>query len=130
MIAKNLRFHRWMDRTVRTAVVNRLRQIDQFHAPILVDSRRTNATMPHCAVSRWEELAMFSKILAVALTAVVLTVGGYAYWQYADGKHCCSPQTAPSDPVNNGPCCQEPSRTSAEFRCCSDMETPCTPEVL
>jgi hypothetical protein len=74
---------------------------------------------------------MLSKILAVALTAVVLTVGAYAYWQYADGNHCCSTSTAPSNTVNTTPpCCQEPSRTSAEFSCCSSGESVCTPEVL
>jgi len=82
---------------------------------------------------------MLSKILAVALTAVVLTVGGYAYWQYADGEHCCSTTTPPDTgstacpnmvSVSTPSCCQEPSRVSAEFGCCSEKETPYTPEVL
>ena len=30
---------------------------------------------------------MLSKILAGVLAVAVLTVGGYAYWQYSDG--CC-----------------------------------------
>ena len=74
---------------------------------------------------------MLSKVLAVVLTAVVLTVGGYAYWQYADGNHCCSTTNAPTETVNTTPpCCQEPSRVSVEFSCCSSGDSVSTPEVL
>src|SRR5262245_15518409 len=96
MIAEDLRFHRWMHGTVRAAVVNRLRQIDELHTAFLVDTGREDATMPPPTLHSMEVLSMFSKILAVVLTAVVLTVGGYAYWQYADG-HCCSTSTT-TDP--------------------------------
>ena len=73
---------------------------------------------------------MLSKVLAVVLSAVVLTVGGYAYWQYTDGNHCCS-TTTPTETVNTTPpCCQEPSRTSVEISCCSSGESVGTPEVL
>lgn len=75
---------------------------------------------------------MLSKILAVALTAVVLTVGGYAYWQYADGEHqCCSTTTAPITTTNTAPpCCQESSRNICEVSCCSETGPSSSTEVL
>ena len=87
---------------------------------------------------------MASKILAGLLAVAVLSVGGYTYWQYADGHGCCGPRTAtstgdtptacPSD-ATVSPCCQEPSRTSClglstDSPCCEDAPTKAAPEVL
>jgi hypothetical protein len=86
---------------------------------------------------------MASKILASLLAVAVLSVGGYTYWQYADG-HCCGPRTATSTgELSTGcpstgataPCCEEPSRTSCpslstDSPCCEDAPTSATAEVL
>jgi hypothetical protein len=78
---------------------------------------------------------MFAKVLATVLAVVVLTVGGYAYWQYTDGTSCCETQptayhTAPADPG----CCEGDSRssccmtaTAVSLGCC---ESAAQPEVL
>ena len=82
---------------------------------------------------------MAPKILATLLAIAVLTVGGYTYWQYADGGHCCGsranvPSTEPTD-TTAPPCCQEPSRTSCFSLppgegCCEDLPAVKSPEVL
>ena len=61
---------------------------------------------------------MVAKILAGVLAVAVLSVGGYAYWQYSDGGTCC-PLQAAANQLSGGdesasetpPCCQQPSRT-------------------
>ena len=87
---------------------------------------------------------MAPKILATLLAAAVLSVGGYTYWQYADGCHCCNavtPTTETSAPCpvqadsDAPPCCQEPSRTSCFSlppgeSCCADAPVAAAPEVL
>jgi hypothetical protein len=85
---------------------------------------------------------MVSKILAVALAVAVLTVGGYTYWQYADGTPCCGTQAQTSESSTGCPaasvslpCCQEPSRASAISlsageACCEDTPATNGPEVL
>jgi hypothetical protein len=85
---------------------------------------------------------MASKILAGLLAVAVLSVGGYTYWQYADGHGCCgtqSPTTEPSTGCSTdatiAPCCLEPSRTSClststDSPCCEDAPTSAAPEVL
>lgn len=89
---------------------------------------------------------MASKILAGLLAVAVLSVGGYTYWQYADGHGCCGTRTvAPADDLSVGcpsheaisPCCQEPSRSSGlstaddSPTCCEDAPAAApTPEVL
>jgi len=85
---------------------------------------------------------MASKILATVLAVAVLSVGGYTYWQYADGTGCCGTQ-APTPESSTGcpaasidmPCCQEPSRTSCITlgpgeSCCDDGPAASGPEVL
>lgn len=87
---------------------------------------------------------MASKILAAVLAVAVLSVGGYTYWQYAEGHGCCGTRTAtsagelptacPSD-ATVPPCCQEPSRSSclsasADIPCCEDAPATAAPEVL
>jgi hypothetical protein len=85
---------------------------------------------------------MASKILAVVLAAAVLTVGGYTYWQYADGTPCCGTRAQTSE-ASTGcpaasvslPCCQEPSRVSRANlspgdSCCEDARAANGPEVL
>src|SRR4051794_41597766 len=83
---------------------------------------------------------MASKILAGLLAVAVLSVGGYTYWQYADG-HCCGTRTTTTEPTacpasaTLAPCCEEPSRTSClslstEAPCCEDVPTPAATEVL
>jgi hypothetical protein len=84
---------------------------------------------------------MASKLLAVVLAAAVLTVGGYTYWEFADGG-CCKAKapaeataTTPCDSATP-PCCQEPSRTSCIALapgegCCEDLpSTVGSSEVL
>jgi hypothetical protein len=81
---------------------------------------------------------MLSKVLAGVFAAAVLTVGGYAYYQYATGAPdpvtdpatqpatgCCAVQSiaAPS-------CCQEPTRAAAVSSCCGDDAPAATVEVL
>jgi hypothetical protein len=76
---------------------------------------------------------MLSKMLAGLLAAAVLTVGGYAYWQYADG---CTETPAPSSPCSthestSPPCCLEPSRSAVKAPCCcEDDDSAPSPEVL
>jgi hypothetical protein len=85
---------------------------------------------------------MVSKILAVTLAVAVLTVGGYTYWQYADGTPCRGTHGQTSE-ASTGcpaasvslPCCQEPSRSgpvslSAGETCCEGAAAPTGPEVL
>lgn len=75
---------------------------------------------------------MLSKILAGVFAVMVLTAGGYAYWQYASNPNDspaptegCSTRTTPV------PCCQEPSRTCAIAPpCCSELDGDTSPEVL
>jgi hypothetical protein len=85
---------------------------------------------------------MASKILAGLLAVAVLSVGGYTYWQYADGHGCCGTRTTTTEPSTGcpsaesiAPCCQEPSRTSClslstDSPCCEDAPTKAVPEVL
>ena len=85
---------------------------------------------------------MVSKILAVTLAVAVLTVGGYTYWQYADGTPCCgtraqTPEASTGCPAASVslPCCQEPSRVtraslSPGESCCEDAPAANSPEVL
>jgi hypothetical protein len=69
---------------------------------------------------------MFSKILAGVMAVAVLTVGGYAYWQYSDGSACCGTAPATQQSAAEQPsCCQEISRSS----CCADVATPCCSEA-
>lgn len=71
---------------------------------------------------------MLSKVLAVVLAASVLSVGGYAYWQYTNDKpeatcDACPNSALGTEPVSISPCCLEPSRAacvSVEMPCCSD----------
>jgi hypothetical protein len=77
---------------------------------------------------------MISKIIAGVLAAAVLSVGGYAYWQYSEGAQdpCCQPiEPSSLQTATTPPCCQEPSRTkiSAEPCCCCEGEEG-TAEVL
>jgi hypothetical protein len=75
---------------------------------------------------------MLSKVLAGVFAVAVLTVGGYAYWQYTDGTHCCGTQ-APADESASAtpPCCQELSRMSCPLSG-TDVPTssPVAPELL
>ena len=76
---------------------------------------------------------MISKILAGVLAAAVLSVGGYAYWQYANGNPECThePACPSSSPVAAvPPCCQEPSRTQAPAKPCCDCDDESSTEVL
>jgi hypothetical protein len=80
---------------------------------------------------------MAPKILATVLAIAVLTVGGYTYWQYADGGHCCGTkvQSTETPTPSASPCCQEPSRTSCFTLppgegCCDDLPSTNAPEVL
>src|SRR3954452_9466488 len=81
---------------------------------------------------------MASKILAGLLAVAVLSVGGYTYWQYADGHGCCGTQSPATEPSSGcpsseatSPCCLEPSRTSCltstDSPCCEDAPTPAAP---
>jgi hypothetical protein len=77
---------------------------------------------------------MLSKIIAGVLAAAVLTVGGYAYWEYSsDTPGSCHQSTEPCSVQSTAtpPCCQEPSRTgkAGEPCCCCEGEEG-TPEVL
>jgi hypothetical protein len=81
---------------------------------------------------------MFAKVLAGVLGALVLSVGGYAYWQYLDGDPgaaCCSQTqgTATDSAAAEPDCCSEASRAcvlsaSALPACCG--ESPAAAEVL
>jgi hypothetical protein len=86
---------------------------------------------------------MVPKILATVLAVAVLSVGGYTYWHYSDGGHCCPIQgaanqlTADDSAAEKPSCCQQPSRTdcvglSTGDGCCEDVVTTATPtpEVL
>jgi hypothetical protein len=85
---------------------------------------------------------MASKILAAVFAVAVLSVGGYTYWQYADGTHCCATKVQAPEPSTGSPaaslslpCCQEPSRTSCVSlapgeSCCDDTPAAAGPEVL
>jgi hypothetical protein len=78
---------------------------------------------------------MLSKVLAGVFAVAVLTVGGYAYWQYTDGAPCCGTQAPDQSAANTTPCCQEPSRGACPFAstdapgCCDESGTV-TPEVV
>jgi hypothetical protein len=78
---------------------------------------------------------MLSKILAVVLAVTVLSVGGYAYWQYTND----TPATPTEEQTTSGcktvppaPCCLEPSRASCVSveGCCSEKDTGTPSEVL
>jgi hypothetical protein len=85
---------------------------------------------------------MVSKILAVTLAVAVLTVGGYTYWEYADGAPCCgvqaqTPEASTGCPAASVslPCCQEPSRSgpvslASVEACCEEAPARNGPEVL
>lgn len=80
---------------------------------------------------------MLSKVLAGLLAVAVLTVGGYAYWQYTDGTSpCCGTKAAADQPTCDiPPCCQEPSRGSCPLAitdnpACCEETTPAAPEAL
>lgn len=77
---------------------------------------------------------MLSKIIAGLLAAAVLSVGGYAYWQYSSdsSEPCCETiGNCPSDTATVPPCCQEPSRTNVSSKpCCCCEGEEATPEVL
>src|SRR3954470_7508848 len=86
--------------------------------------------------------SMVSKVLAGLLAVAVLSVGGYTYWQYADGHGCCGASTTATGPStgwpsaeSRAPCGQERSRTSClglstDSACCEDAPTKAAPEVL
>jgi hypothetical protein len=67
---------------------------------------------------------VISKILAGVFAIAVLTVGGYAYWQYADGTADTptQPSGCSSQPTPMPPCCQEPSRSTSGS---TDTVVPC-----
>jgi hypothetical protein len=83
---------------------------------------------------------VLSKILAAVLAVGVLTVGGYAYWQYSDG--CCDATTAQQQPSSDCPaqsdetpsCCDAPSRASltkhTDASCCDSLESVVSAETL
>ena len=85
---------------------------------------------------------MISKVLAVVFAVAVLSVGGYTYWQFADGSSCCgtkaqSPEASTRCPAVSVslPCCQDPSRVtyfsvSAGEVSCEDAPPATGPEVL
>ena len=67
---------------------------------------------------------MISKILAGVFAVAVLTVGGIAYWQYAN---CCADTSTlssgcSSEPAPTPPCCQQPLRSTSSS---SDTVVPC-----
>src|SRR5262249_17663394 len=77
---------------------------------------------------------VISKILAGVFAVTVLTVGGYAYWQYADGpaENPTHPSGCSSQPAPMPPCCHQPSRATSGS---SDTVVPCcdlplTPDSL
>lgn len=85
---------------------------------------------------------MASKILAAVFAVAVLSVGGYTYWEYADGTPCCgtnapAPESTTGSPIVSValPCCQEPPRASCVSlapgeSCCDEPATVTSPEVL
>ena len=85
---------------------------------------------------------MASKILAAVFAVAVLSVGGYTYWEYADGSRCCGSNGATPEPTTGCPivsvalpCCQEPARTSCVSlapgeSCCDQPAAAPSPEVL
>jgi hypothetical protein len=84
---------------------------------------------------------MVAKVLAGLFAVAVLSAGGYTYWHYSDGGHCCPLQAAANqlggESPETPPCCQQPSRTdcmnlSTGDGCCEDvvMTGSPTPEVL
>ena len=78
---------------------------------------------------------MLSKVLAGVFAVAVLTAGGYAYWQYTEGAHCCGTQPTASESCDTPACCQEPSRASCTLAvsdapgCCSESD-PVQAEVV
>jgi hypothetical protein len=79
---------------------------------------------------------VLSKVLAGVFAVAVLTVGGYAYWQYTDGP-CCGDRTASDRSASDTlPCCQEPSRGSVcpfaatDAPACCDESGSVAPEVV
>jgi hypothetical protein len=80
---------------------------------------------------------MLSKVLAGVFAVAVLTVGGYAYWQYTDGAPCCGTRAAAEQSTSDTPpCCQEPSRASCPFAatdapaCCDESSPAVAAEAL
>src|SRR6478735_11096331 len=56
----------------------------------VVDSQPIDATMPTGPTFILPgDSFMASKILAAVFAVAVLSVGGYTYWEYADGTPCC-----------------------------------------
>jgi hypothetical protein len=64
---------------------------------------------------------MIAKVLAGVLAFVVLTVGGYAYWQYTGDCGCGTESVSQSTSAPVPPCCQEPSRSD----CGLSLAVPC-----
>jgi hypothetical protein len=80
---------------------------------------------------------VISKILAGVFAVAVLIVGGYAYWQYADGAADTPTQSSgcSSQPTQVLPCCQEPSRANyltgpADISCCRDTDNGSPAEAI
>src|SRR5262249_41023791 len=100
----------------------------------IVDTRPSYATMPPHPLLRGH--IMISKIIAGVLAAAVLSVGGYAYWQYSSDSSeagCETPGSwsSPETTTATPPRWPEPVRTkiSAEPCCCCEGEDA-TQEVL
>jgi len=80
---------------------------------------------------------VLSKILAGVLAVGVLSVGGFAYWQYADcpcDTPTEQPSACPSQGTETSPCCLQPLRgslaQSTDASCSKDSEVVTSAETL
>src|SRR5687768_14613018 len=64
---------------------------------------------------------MFAKVLAGVLAVTVMTVGGYAYWQYTGDCGCGTDSVSPVSSGPVPPCCEQPSRSD----CGLTLASPC-----